>query len=75
MQLTDSIEGISYNLDNQRVTVPGKNDGRSKVSKRTVYRISIDDNDISGSILLKGEWNRVIFNGRNWRIRNEGDNK
>lgn len=65
MMMTDTNAGISFNIDNQRVRIPGKN--RPKIVKRTVYRIEINDKQLSGRILLKGEWNRVVFR-KVWEI-------
>ncbi len=62
----------TFNLDKQPVKMEGRS--RTKVVKRTVYRIDIDDeaDELVGSILLKGEWNRVVFDekARYWRIHN-----
>ena len=77
-RLETSLSEVSFNLDNQPVKMPGKT--RTKVVKRTVYRTDIDDSKVddgggeqlTGSILIKGEWNRVVFDekARYWRIRN-----
>lgn len=69
------ISEISFNLDNQPVSLPQKGRGNRK-AKRTVYRVDIDDSGekeiIVGSLLLKGEWQRVVFDEatRTWRLRN-----
>ena len=69
------ISDISLNFDNQPVSLPQKGRGNRKV-KRTVYRVDIDDAGekeiIVGSVLVKGEWQRVVFDEatRTWRIRN-----
>lgn len=62
----------TFNLNNQPVKMEGKS--RTKVVKRTVYRIDIDDeaDELHGSLLQDGKWNKVVFDdkARYWRIRN-----
>ena len=74
-RLETSLSKVSFNLDNQSVKTRGKT--RTRVSKRTVHRIDIDDETSRegvrvGSVLMKGEWNRVVFDekARYWVIDN-----
>lgn len=74
-RLETSLSEVSFNLDNQPVKTQGRT--RTRVSKRTVYRIDIDDEksregELVGSVLIKGEWNRVVFDdkARYWVIDN-----
>ena len=75
-QITDRLgtplTEFSFNLDNQRVSVPSRNKRATKVIKRTIYRIDIDDERdvVCGSLLYKGKWQAVEFDKRrrNWRF-------
>lgn len=58
-------EDLSLNIDNQSVTFPNRS-GRVRTLTRTVYRVHFDDDALIGSVLVKGEWNRVAFDGRHW---------
>lgn len=66
-RLETSLSEVSFNLDDQPVKTQGRT--RTRVSKRTVYRIDIDDETsregkLVGSVLMKGKWNRVVFDDK-----------